>query len=378
MIEGADRLKYIEDYYFFGKLVEIKSMIENGIPVINFGIGSPDLQPPDSAILKIKQAFDDKNHGYQPYKGINELRESFAELYSGFFDVTLDPSTEILPLAGSKEGIMHISLAFLNKGDKVLIPDPGYLTYHATAKIVEAEPVFYDLNEENNYKCPVSELEKMDLSGVKLMWVNYPHMPTGAIVDAEYFKELSEFGERNNILIVNDNAYGLIGNHSPLSILNYKNDYVLELNSLSKSFNIAGWRIGMVGGAEYLIKKILKIKSNFDSGTNYSIQKGAIEAVTHGQKWISNLNDIYNERRKLLNVLISKIGLEPKGNDSGLFVWAKVNDSDKNGEMVCDDLLYQNNIFAVPGQVFGKSGDKYIRFSLCLPKEKIIEAIERF
>ena len=379
-IIGSERLNRIGEYYFSSKLNEVRGLISEGKPIINFGIGDPDLQPPPAAIQRLKMAMDEKRHGYQPYNGLPELRNSFAGFYKSFFNVDLDPANEILPLSGSKEGIMHISLAFLNEGDQVFIPDPGYPTYTSAANIAGAIPVYYKLTEENDYRINFNELEQFDLRKVKLLWLNYPHMPTGASADLAYFHNLIDFAVRNDILVVNDNAYGLIGEDKPLSILqvNKNRDHFLELNSLSKSFNVAGWRVGMLGGDSSLIKKVLSIKSNMDSGSNYAIQQAAVEAINHGEKWIRDLNHTYSDRRKLLLKLLNKIGITPSKFNNGLFVWGNVSSLNTNGEKFSDKLLYDKNIFAVPGIVFGKNGYDYIRFSLCISQEKISEAISRF
>jgi aspartate/methionine/tyrosine aminotransferase len=280
---------------------------------------------------------------------------------------------------GSKEGIMHISLAFLNAGDEVLIPNPGYPTYSSVTKLVEASPLFYDLNSENNWFPNLSEIEKRDLSKVKIMWINYPHMPTGASADLSKFEELVKFAKRNNILLVNDNPYSFILNDNFLSLLVVKNskNYVLELNSLSKSFNMSGWRVGMLVGSSKNIEKVLKVKSNMDSGMFYGIQKGAISALNLDSSWFEDLNKIYSKRRKLIWKLAEKLNCSFDKNSKGLFVWAKLPENIKSSEKFIDKILNENKIFIAPGTIFGSNGEGYIRFSLCIDEYKIKEAINR-
>ena len=295
------------------------------------------------------------------------------------FQVTVNPANEILPLMGSKEGIMHISMAFLNEGDKVLIPNPGYPTYTSVTKLVGAEPVFYNLDERNNWQPEFDALEQQDLSGIKIMWVNYPHMPTGTNALIETFEKLVAFGKKHQILIVNDNPYSFILNEKPLSILQVDGakDIVLELNSLSKTFNMAGWRVGMVLGNENFINQILKVKSNMDSGMFYGIQKGAIEALHLSDDWFDNQNKEYEERRDLIFKIADKLNCTYNKNSTGLFVWAKI-PKGKTSEEVTDAVLYDKDVFITPGTVFGSQGEGYIRFSLCVSKEVIKKAINRF
>lgn len=379
MIEVANRLHSVEEYYFSKKLKEVRALAANGKPIINLGIGSPDLQPPESVIKAITESFKDANaHKYQSYQGLPELRESIASFYNTHFEVNLNPNAEILPLMGSKEGIMHISMAFLNEGDEVLIPNPGYPTYTSVTKLLQAKPIFYDLSETNNWYPDLKRLEQRDLSKVKLMWISYPHMPTGTKASKTLFKDLVAFATRHNILLVNDNPYSFILNDNPLSILSVKGakSVCLELNSLSKTFNMAGWRVGMLLGNETLLNEVLKVKSNMDSGMFYSVQKGAIEALKSPKLWFDNLNAVYKERRTLIWELAAKLNCTFNKETNGLFVWAKLPEGETS-EAFIDKLLYESNLFITPGTVFGSQGEGYIRFSLCASKETIKEAIAR-
>lgn len=380
MIDQSRRLNSVEEYYFSKKLREVSKMVQNGEPIINMGVGSPDLLPSKNVINEIKFSLTNPSaHKYQSYQGLPELREAISQFYKKFFCINLNPLNEVLPLMGSKEGIMHISLAFLNAGDEVLIPNPGYPTYSSVTKLVEASPVFYDLNSENNWFPNLSEIEKRDLSKVKIMWINYPHMPTGASADLSKFEELVKFAKRNNILLVNDNPYSFILNDNFLSLLVVKNskNYVLELNSLSKSFNMSGWRVGMLVGSSKNIEKVLKVKSNMDSGMFYGIQKGAISALNLDSSWFEDLNKIYSERRKLIWKLAEKLNCSFDKNSKGLFVWAKLPENIKSSEKFIDKILNENKIFIAPGTIFGSNGEGYIRFSLCIDEYKIKEAINR-
>jgi aspartate/methionine/tyrosine aminotransferase len=381
MIQTADRLKTVEEYYFSSKLREVRELLAQGKPIINMGIGSPDLQPPQKVIDTIKSAMHDSAaNQYQSYQGLPELRQEMASFYQKFFNVNLNLNSEILPLLGSKEGIMHISLAFLNKNDGVLIPNPGYPTYLSVANLVGAEPIFYDLNEENGWEPDFEKLETQDLSQVKLMWVNYPHMPTGSSGSLELFEKLIAFGKKHFILIVNDNPYSFVLNDNTISILQAENakDVALELNSFSKTFNMSGWRVGMVLGNSKFIDAILKVKSNMDSGMFYGIQKGAIEALKTEKSWFDNQNLIYQKRRTLIFKLADKMNCSYDKNAVGLFVWAKLPAEFKNSEAFVNSLLYDKDIFIAPGTIFGSNGEGFIRFSLCVDESKIQEAINRF
>ena len=380
MIKAAKRLDTVQEYYFSKKLREVRGLAAAGKPIINMGIGSPDLQPPAEVLGAIKSSLNDPNaHKYQSYQGLPELRSAISEFYKNKFSVDTNPEDEVLPLMGSKEGIMHISMAFLNEGDKVLIPNPGYPTYTSVTKLVGAEPLFYNLSNANNWQPNYKELEEQDLSDVKIMWVNYPHMPTGTNATLETFEKLVAFGKKHQILIINDNPYSFILNDSPTSILNVEGakDIALELNSLSKTFNMSGWRVGMVLGNAKYINEILKVKSNMDSGMFYGIQKGAIEALQLSDDWFLAQNKIYEERRDLIWQLADKLDASYDKNTTGLFVWAKIPEG-KVSEAMTDSILYDKDIFITPGTVFGSQGEGYIRFSLCVTSEIIKEAISRF
>ncbi len=379
MIKPAKRLDTVQEYYFSKKLREVRGLAAAGKPIINMGIGSPDLQPPTQVLAAIQGSLNDASaHKYQSYQGLPELRNAISEFYKSKFSVDTNPENEILPLMGSKEGIMHISMAFLNEGDKVLIPNPGYPTYTSVTKLVGAEPLFYNLSDATNWQPNFEELEAQDLSEVKIMWVNYPHMPTGTDATLETFEKLVAFGKKHNILIINDNPYSFILNDNPISILQVEGakDIALELNSLSKTFNMAGWRVGMVLGNETYINEILKVKSNMDSGMFYGIQKGAIEALQLSDDWFLAQNKIYEERRNLIWQLADKLDATYSKNATGLFVWAKIPEG-KKSEEVTDSVLYDNDIFITPGTIFGSQGEGYIRFSLCVTTEIIKEAISR-
>ena len=379
MMEVANRLSHIKEYYFSRKLKEVRALAAAGNDIINMGIGSPDLPAPQSVVTALKESLvDPKAHQYQSYIGLPELREAIVQFYANQYTVALDATHEILPLMGSKEGIMHISMAFLNPGDQVLIPNPGYPTYSAVTKLVEAVPVPYDLTEENNWLPDLDALGKQDLRKVKLMWINYPHMPTGAQAQKGFYEEVIAFAKANNIILINDNPYSFILNDAPLSILQIDGakEVALELNSLSKTFNMAGWRVGMVSGKAALISSILKVKSNMDSGMFYGIQQGAIAALQLDKTWFEKINAIYTRRRLLVFKLAEKLGCTFDTQGVGLFVWAKLPQG-INAEEFIDRILLEKSIFITPGTIFGSQGKGYIRFSLCVTEERIQEAIER-
>ena len=379
MMKAANRLDTVQEYYFSKKLREVRALSTEGKPIINMGIGSPDLQPPAKVIKAIQQAVVIEGaHKYQSYQGLPEFREAVSDFYKNKYNVEVSSDHEILPLMGSKEGILHISMAFLNKGDKVLIPNPGYPTYTSVTNLVEANPIFYELTSENNWEPDFEKLEKEDVSDINMMWVNYPHMPTGAKATQALFEKLIAFGKKHQILIINDNPYSFILNNNPLSILSVKGakETALELNSLSKSFNMAGWRVGMLLGASSFLKEVLKVKTQMDSGMFYGIQQGAISALKVSSSWFSEMNEVYKNRRKLVWKIADTLGCSYDKNTTGMFVWAKTPQGVKAENMV-DDLLYNKDIFIAPGFIFGSSGEGYIRFSLCVSEEKIKEALER-
>ncbi len=380
MITTAKRLEQVQEYYFSQKLREVGKLISEGKPVINMGIGSPDLKPDHKVIEAIQNAMNDpKSHQYQSYQGLPELRQGFSEFYKTNFKVNLNSNSEILPLMGSKEGIMHISLAFLNEGDEVLIPNPGYPTYVSVTNLVGARPVFYDLAEDNHWEPDFEALEKLDLSKVKIMWTNYPNMPTGATGSLTLFEKLVVFAKKHQILLINDNPYSFVLNDNPISILQVEGakDIALELNSLSKTFNMSGWRVGMVVGNSKFIDAVLKVKSNMDSGMFYGIQKGAVEALKLDVTWFEQQNDIYKRRRDLVFQLAESLGCSYDKNAVGMFVWAKLPEGINSAEEYVDKLLYENDLFIAPGTIFGSNGEGYIRFSLCIEEEKIKEVLGR-
>lgn len=376
MISKANRLKQIGEYYFSQKLRELSKL--GGLPVLNLGIGNPDLPPSPATIQTLQNSVGNHSvHGYQPYNGSLELRQAFAEWYNRYFSVALNPDSEILPLAGSKEGILHISLAFLNPGDEVLIPNPGYRTYSAAAQLAGATPKYYNLLEKNNWMLNLDNLMCTNLKQVKLMWINYPHMPTGAKANFDLLQQLINFGTKYNILICHDNPYSFILNEEPLSILSVSGakETALELNSMSKSHNMAGWRIGVVVGSTEYISAILQVKSNMDSGQFLPIQKAAITALKNSQDWMEELNIKYAKRKKNVHKILDILGCRYSNNQAGLFVWAQISNDFQNGDEFSEWLLKHYRIFVTPGSVFGKNGEKYIRVSLCVNLE-ILKQVE--
>ena len=376
----AKRLNTVKEYYFSEKLREVTSMVAAGNPVINIGIGSPDLPPHPKVVAALKESLDHpKVHQYQSYQGVPELRQAIADFYQKHYQYNANPISEILPLMGSKEGIMHISMAFLNPGDKVLIPNPGYPTYQSVARLVEAEPVFYDLNAQNQWQPNFDDLDRMDFSDVKLMWVNYPHMPTGANAQKDTFEKLIVWAKEKDILLVNDNPYSFVLTDHPQSMMSVPGakDVGMELNSLSKSFNMAGWRVGMVLGNQKNINAVLKVKSNMDSGMFYGIQRGAIAALQVQDSWFKKLNNIYNERKKLIFKLATLLKTDFDTNSSGLFVWAKMRKTSMSSVQYIEEILQKHHVFIAPGSIFGSQGEGYIRFSLCVEAEQISKAIKR-
>ena len=375
----SDRLGEVQEYYFSKKLKEVQLLRESGKPIINMGIGSPDLPPDPSVINALKDVADSPSaHGYQSYQGTTQLRNAMAEFYRRKYNVLLDPVTEVLPLMGSKEGIMHISMAFLNEGDEVLVPNPGYPTYTSVTKLLNAKPVYYSLREDDCWEPDWAALDQMDLSKVKLMWVNYPHMPTGAKGSEALFIRLVEFARRHNILLVHDNPYSFILNDEPKSLLEITGakDHALELNSLSKTFNVPGWRVGMLAGKKDYLQAVLRVKSNMDSGMFLGIQEGAVAALKLDDSWMAEMNKVYERRRSLVLKMTRLLQLDVAENTVGLFVWAKVPEGQTATEIV-DQLLYDYDIFITPGLIFGSKGASYVRFSLCVKEEQIDEAISR-
>jgi LL-diaminopimelate aminotransferase len=379
MIATADRLKEVKEYYFSKKLREVGQLIASGKPIISLGIGSPDLNPPEAVVAALNSSLvDPMAHAYKSYQGIPELRTAIAGFYKTNYHADIDPATEILPLLGSKEGIMHISMAFLNEGDQVLIPNPGYPTYSSVTKLVGATALQYNLTAASGWAPDYEEIEKNDLSKVKLMWVNYPHMPTGTPATDSLFEELIAFAKKHDILLINDNPYSFILNDSPKSIFQYEGakEVAIELNSLSKSFNMAGWRVGMVLGSQKYLTEILKVKSNMDSGMFYGIQKGAIKALELSSEWFDTLNEVYSKRRALTWSILDALDCSYNKNNGGMFVWAKL-PFGITSEQMTDKMLYKKDVFITPGTVFGSNGEGYIRLSLCIQEEKLEEVLQR-
>ncbi len=384
MIKTANRIANVEEYYFSRKLAEVRSLDSPDLPVINLGIGSPDRAPSADAIeALVTSARNPANHGYQSYKGIPAFRKAIATFYQNIYQVALDPETMILPLMGSKEGIVHIAMAFLDEGEEVLVPNPGYPTYSSVAKLVGGNLRYYRLNEETNWGIDVDALRRTDLSRVKLMWINFPHMPTGRVASREELKALVDLARENGILIVNDNPYSLILNGQPLSILSIEgaDEVALELNSLSKSHNMAGWRLGWVAGRKEYIDAVLRVKSNMDSGMFLGLQHAAAQALQNGPDWFERLNETYARRRKAASKILDVLGCTWSEDQAGLFLWAKVNDRVPDVERWIDEILYATRVFITPGFIFGDAGMRYVRVSLCSTEEILNEAlgrIERF
>lgn len=376
----ANRLNGIGEYYFSQKLREIDQLNKAGKHIINLGIGSPDLPPHPSVIeaLQAKAQLPD-SHAYQSYKGQPVLRNAIADWYKNWYRVDLNPDTEILPLLGSKEGIMHICMTYLGEGDEALVPNPGYPTYTSAVKLSGATPVYYELKESSHWVPDFAELEKTDLSKVKIMWVNYPHMPTGQQATEKLFREIVDFGKRNQILICHDNPYSFILNDKPLSILQVPGalEIALELNSLSKSQNMAGWRVGMLCGASERINEVLTFKSNMDSGMFLPVQYAAAKALALGKEWYDAINGIYAERRKKVFELLDLLGCTYHKDQEGMFVWASIPEDIKDGYELSDKVLYDKNVFITPGGIFGTAGNRFVRVSLCGSVEKFDQAIQR-
>lgn len=380
IIKPANRMNHIREYYFSEKTREIERLNQSGLPVINLGIGSPDLAPDPWVIEQLRdEILPPDCHSYQNYKGIPELREAFSSWYRDYYHVTLNPETEIQLLTGSKEGVLLVSLALLNPGDKVLVPDPGYPTYSSATRLAEAHSLYYNLQEETGWMPNFEDLEKMDLSGVKMMWTNYPNMPTGAAASVDIYQKLVDFGNRHDILICNDNPYSFILTGEPLSILNIKGakNCCIELNSMSKTFNMAGWRIGMIVGNKEIISNVLKVKSNMDSGMFRPLQLAATQALTLGKEWIDHLNREYQERQKLAEKVFRSLGVTFKENSCGLFLWGKVGYQWQSGKELSDHLLHRARVFVTPGFIFGSNGNSYVRISLCANQDTFKEVIER-
>ena len=380
-IRPADRLSAVAEYYFSRKLKEVAKLNAEGKDIISLAIGSPDMPPSKGTIDKLcETARQDDAHGYQPTMGTPELRQAMSDFYKRWYGVCLDPQTEIQPLIGSKEGILHVTLAFVNPGDKVLVPNPGYPTYTSLSKILGAEVVNYNLREGNGWQPDFDELESMDLTGVRLMWTNYPNMPTGAPAQMETYRKLVSFARRHSIVIVNDNPYSFILNENPVSLLQVEEakDCCIEFNSMSKSHNMPGWRIGMCATNPTFIQWILKIKSNIDSGTFRGIQLAAAEAYNNSDEWHRQANiNTYRQRRKLAEQIMQQLGCTFDENQVGMFLWGRIPDKYANAEELTEKVLHEARVFITPGFIFGSNGERYIRISLCAKDMKIKEALER-
>lgn len=379
-IEPAGRLQQVSEYYFSKKLKEVAEMNAAGKNVISLGVGSPDLPPAEEAIETMcEQTRRADTHGYQPYTGIPELKKAFADWYARWYGVELNPANEIQPLIGSKEGILHISLAFLNPGDGVLVPDPGYPTYSSVSKLVEAHIIPYDLKEENGWEPDFEALEKNDLNRVKLMWVNYPNMPTGAKGSLALYEKLAAFGKKHGIVIVNDNPYSFILNDRPLSILQVEGakNICIELNSMSKSHNMPGWRMAMLASNAEFIAWVLKVKSNVDSGQFKPMMLAAVEALKAEPGWYDAMNAVYSKRRLIAENIMQTLECTFDPKQSGMFLWGKVPEKYGNGAALADRVLYNARVFITPGFIFGGNGAQYIRISLCCKEEQLEEALQR-
>jgi aspartate/methionine/tyrosine aminotransferase len=380
IVKPADRTANVQEYYFSQKLAQIDRMRREGSDVINLGIGSPDQPPSENTVSAlIAEAKKPASHGYQSYSGIPSLRKAFSDWYKKYFHVNLNPDNEILLLMGSKEGIMHISMAFVNPGDEVLVPDPGYPTYSSVTNLIGGIVRKYDLSEENGWLPDLKSLEQSDLSRVKLMWVNYPNMPTGVKGSVDLFEKLVTFSRKHGILLVNDNPYSFILNKEYISILAVEGakDTALELNSLSKSHNMAGWRIGMVAGQSDYIKTVLKVKSNMDSGMFLAMQMAAIEALNNHDSWYDMVNSVYIRRRKIVEQIMDLLKCSYDKSQIGLFVWGKTPENIPDCESYVEKILMKSLVFITPGFIFGKNGERFIRISLCATEEKLNEAKNR-
>ena len=379
-IVPADRVNSVQEYYFSKKLKEVAEMNAAGKNVINLGIGSPDLPPSDETIEALcSHARNANEHGYQPYIGIPELREAFAGWYKKWYGVELNPKNEIQPLIGSKEGILHISLAFLNPGDGVLVPNPGYPTYSSVSKLVQANLIPYELKEELGWQPDFEELERMDLSNVKLMWTNYPNMPTGANASVDLYRKLVDFGRKHHIIICNDNPYSFILNEHPLSILSVEGakDICIEMNSMSKAHNMPGWRMAMLASNAQFVQWILKVKSNIDSGQFKPMQYAAVEALAAPKAWYDRMNEVYRSRRALAGEIMRTLGCTYDEKQVGMFLWGRIPESYSGSEELADKVLYGANVFLTPGFIFGSQGERFIRISLCCNQYMLAEALRR-
>ncbi len=379
-ISPADRVNQVKEYYFSRKLKEVAALNARGLDIISLGIGGPDLPPAPEVIETLRaEALSPSAHSYQPFTGLPELRQAFTEWYERHYGVRLDPDKELQPLIGSKEGVLQISLTFLNPGDGVLVPNPGYPTYTSASRLAGAEISNYDLREDNGWQPDFDRLERLPLDRIKLMWVNYPNMPTGAPASRELFEKIIDFGRRHNIVIVNDNPYSFIRNDAPLSILSVPGakDIAVEMNSLSKSHNMAGWRVAMVASNPRFIEWFIKVKSNIDSGQFRPVMLAAAKALSLPADWYARLNSVYRGREAVARQIMAELGCDVKPGQQGLFLWGRIPDNEPSAEAFADRVLSQARVFVTPGFIFGSNGDRYIRISLCAPVERMTEALER-
>lgn len=379
-IVAANRVSTIKEYYFSKKLREVAQLNAEGKNIISLGIGGPDRPPhPDVISTLCSQAADPSAHGYQPYVGLPALRQAYSQWYKRYYNVDLNPDTEIQPLIGSKEGILHTTLTFVNPGDGVLVPNPGYPTYTSVSRLAEAEIFTYDLREDSGWEPDFDALEKLPLQRIKLMWVNYPHMPTGKCASLELFSKLVQFGKKHGIVIVNDNPYSFILNDKPLSIFNVDGakDVAIEMNSLSKSHNMPGWRMGMIAAKPQFIQWILKVKSNIDSGQFKPMMLAAAKALQCDDAWYHTVNEVYASRRKIAEKIMDTLGCHYDPLQRGLFLWGRIPDCYESSEQLADHLLYDAGVFVTPGFIFGSNGKRYIRISLCATNDKMQEALHR-
>ena len=379
-IEPAQRVSMVKEYYFSKKLKEVARLNAEGRDIISLGIGGPD-RPPHARVVDTlcEYAHRSDTHGYQPYVGPVELRQAYADWYRRWYGVELNPANEIQPLIGSKEGILHITLAFVNPGDGVLVPNPGYPTYTSVSRLAGAEIFTYNLKEENAWYPDFDELESLPLDRIKLMWVNYPNMPTGAPATHELYEKIVDFGRRHNILIVNDNPYSFILNDNPISMLSVEGakDVVIEMNSLSKSHNMAGWRMAMLASNAQFVEWVLKVKSNIDSGQFRPAMLAAVEALRCDSDWFDELNAVYARRRRVAERIMDALGCTFDPRQRGLFLWGKIPDAAESSEKFADNILYNARVFITPGFIFGSNGERFIRISLCATEEKMEEALTR-
>lgn len=376
----AQRVSEIQEYYFSKKLKEVARLNAQGADIISLGIGGPDRPPHQDVIDTLcNEAQVDGNHSYQPYVGITQLRQAFARWYERWYNVTLDPDTEIQPLIGSKEGILHISLAFLNPGDGVLVPNPGYPTYTSVSRLAQAEIFTYDLKEENGWYPDFDAMEKLPLERIKLMWINYPHMPTGTPATIDLFHKIVDFGRRRNIVIAHDNPYSFILNERPMSLLQIDGakEIVIEMNSLSKSHNMAGWRVAMLASNSTFVNWVLKVKSNIDSGQFKPLMLAAAKALDVDASWYKTLNEVYQSRREVAEQIMTALRCKFDPNQRGLFLWGRIPDDALSSEALADRVLYDARVFITPGFIFGSNGDRYVRLSLCATEENMRRALDR-